>query len=116
MAKVKLAESSTKPKRRPALTPEARENQLCALAVDLVEERLSNGTASSQETVHFLKLCSTKARLEKMKLEADMKLQEAKVAEIESKRSSDEMFKKAMNAFRKYSGHVEDEEDEDDDW
>ena len=65
MAKVKKADSkNTTRKIRPALTPEARENQMIALAVDLVEQRLLDGTASSQETTHFLKLGSMKNRLE----------------------------------------------------
>ena len=58
---------------RPALTPEARENQLISYAVDLVEQRLLNGTASSQETTHFLKLGSMKNRLEMQKLEEENK-------------------------------------------
>ena len=61
MAKVKQSTSSnTTRKIRPAISPEARENQLIALAVDLVEQRLLTGTASSHETTHFLKLGSTK--------------------------------------------------------
>ena len=55
MAKVKN-DNTPKRKIRPALTPEARENQLIALAVDLVEKRLIEGTASSKETTHLLKL------------------------------------------------------------
>ena len=58
-------ESTTPIKIRPALTPEARENQLISIAYDLVEKRLLEGTASSQETTHFLKLGSTKERKEK---------------------------------------------------
>ena len=66
MAKVKSSTPLSSPKpRRPALTPEARENQLISLAIDLVEQRLIDGTASSQETTHFLKLASTKAKIEK---------------------------------------------------
>ena len=51
--------------RRPALTPEARENQLISLAVDLAEKQLQEGTASSQVITHYLKLGSTKERIEK---------------------------------------------------
>lgn len=47
--------SSTTKRIRPALTPEARQNQLISLAIDLVEKRLIEGTASSQETTHFFK-------------------------------------------------------------
>ena len=64
MAKTKKTTSNPSRKMRPALTPEARENQLISLAVDLVEQRLIDGTASSQETTHFLKLGSMKNRLE----------------------------------------------------
>ena len=41
---------------RPALSPEARENQLIDLAVNLAEQQLLDGTASSQVITHFLKL------------------------------------------------------------
>ena len=75
MAKVKAKCSSDPVKKiRPALTPEARENQLIALAVDLVEQRLLDGTASSQETTHFLKLGSMRNRLEMEKLEEENRL------------------------------------------
>jgi hypothetical protein len=64
MAKAKASSSGSTKRIRPALNPEARENQLISLAIDLVEQRLLDGTASSQETTHFLKLGSMKARLE----------------------------------------------------
>ena len=66
--KRKPPEKVSNRKVRPALNPEARENQLIALAVDLVEQRLLDGTASSQETTHFLKLGSMKNQLEMEKL------------------------------------------------
>lgn len=91
-------------KMRPALTPEARENQLISLAVDLVEERLRNGTASSQETTHFLKLGSTKAKLEKRILEKQEELLDAKTESIRSARRMEEMYADAMKAFMSYSG------------
>lgn len=63
MRKAKQSESSRM--MRPALTPEARENQLVSLAVDLAEKQLREGTASSQVITHYLKLGSTKERIEK---------------------------------------------------
>ena len=69
----KVASSSSSRKRRPALSPEARENQLISLAVDLAEKQLQEGTASSQVITHYLKLGSTKERLEKEKLEEENK-------------------------------------------
>ena len=49
---------------RPALSPEARENQCIALAMDLAEKQLREGTASSQLITEFVKRGSTKAKLE----------------------------------------------------
>lgn len=115
MAKVKVTSSSENSRKiRPALTPEARENQLIALATDLVERRLIEGTASSQETTHFLKLATTKARLEKEILEKQRELITAKTEALQSQRRSEEMFAEAIKAFRNYSGQGESEEDYED--
>ena len=102
---------STK-KRRPALSPEARENQLIALAVDLVEKRLIEGTASSQETTHFLKLASSKARIEKEILEKQKDLITAKTEVLQSQKRVEELYSEAIRAMRKYSGQNEDNDDE----
>lgn len=105
MAKVKTTSlSASKRSMRPALTPEARENQLISLATDLVEKRLREGTASSQETTHFLKLASTKARLEKQILEKQAELITAKTEAINSQKNMDEVYKRAIDAMRNYSG------------
>ena len=103
MAKV-VGANPSRTKRRPALSPEARENQLIALAIDVVEERLRNGTASSQETTHFLKLGTTKARLEKEILEEQKKLITAKTKAIESQDELKEMYADALKALRSYQG------------
>ena len=113
MAKVKAKCSSDPVKKiRPALTPEARENQLIALAVDLVEQRLLDGTASSQETTHFLKLGSTKARLEKEKLEEENKLLRAKTENLESQKRVEELYSEALKAMRDYAGYGSEEQDD----
>ena len=105
MAKVTpIITAEPKRKRRPALTPEARENQLIALAVDLVEQRLIDGTASSQETTHFLKLASTKARLEKEKLQREVALMEAKTEAIKAEEKKEEFYSKVLDALRSYNG------------
>ena len=93
-----------------ARTPEAREDQLIARAMDLAEERMINGTASAQEIVHFLKLGSTKEKLEKEKLEAEVKLAEAKIEAIQSTQRIEELYLGAMNAMRSYQGGQSDEE------
>ena len=99
---------------RPALSPEARENQLISLAVDLVERRLIEGTASSQETTHFLKLGSMTARLEKEILEKQKELIVAKTESLRSSEEIKEMYSKAMKAMRLYSGNGDDSDDNDD--
>ena len=102
--------SSTTKRIRPVLTPEARQNQLISLAIDLVEKRLIEGTASSQETTHFLKLASTKAHLEEQILEKQKDLIEAKTKSLQSTERIEELYKEAMSAFRRYSGSGESDE------
>ena len=111
MAKVKNHPASTK-KMRPALTPEARENQMISLAVDLAEQQLRDGTASSQVLTHFLKLATVKERLELKKLESDIKVQEAKAKAYESAEETKAMYAEALKAMRTYSGHGDSYEDD----
>lgn len=114
MARVKKdSPKTTTKKSRPALTPEARENQLIMLATDLIEQRLRDGTASSQETTTLLKLATTKTRLENEKLKLERDLIKAKTEALQSNARIEEMYTKAINAMREYGGHggVEDEYD-----
>ena len=112
MAKVKKADSkNTTRKIRPALTPEARENQMIALAVDLVEQRLLDGTASSQETTHFLKLGSTKNRLEMEKLQEENRLLKARTEALQSAKRVEELYSEAIKAMRRYSGQGSDDDE-----
>jgi len=97
--------SGKKRRLRPALTPEARENQLIALAMDRAEEKLLDGTASSQMIVHFLKLGTTKERLEKDMMEEQKKLLKAKTEAIESQKRVEELYAQALAAMKSYSGH-----------
>ena len=101
-----------KSNKRPALTPEARENQMIALAVNLAEKQLQEGTASSQVITHFLKLGSTKERLEEEKLEEENKLLRAKTEKLKSAKKVEELYSEALNAMRRYSGQgAKDDED-----
>ena len=100
---------------RPALSPEARENQLIALATDLVEQRLLDGTASSQETTYFLKQGSVKTRYEIEKLKEENALLKAKTESIQSQKKIEELYNKAIKALKSYSGRSE-EEDNNDEW
>ena len=99
-------------KRPPATTPEARENQMVALAVDLAEKQLINGTASSQVVTHFLKIGSTKEKIEKEILEKQKELIVAKTESIQSGKRIEELYINALNAMRLYSGNRRGEEDE----
>ncbi len=111
--RAKVTESSKAlPKMRPALTPEARENQMIALAMDLVEERLRNGTASSQETTHFLKLATRSEKINQQLAEKDLELKEAKRQAIQSQARIEELYANALKAMQRYSGHEDDEIDD----
>lgn len=115
MAKVKTTSSKSTQRIRPALTPEAREQQLIALAVDLVEQRLLDGTASSQETTHFLKLGSTRAMLERERMIKENALIAAKTEALESQKRIEELYADAITAMKRYAGRGGDSEDEYDD-
>lgn len=111
MAKVKATKSSDSNKRiRPALTPEARENQLISLAVDLAEEQIRNGTASSQVITHYLKLGSTKEKLERERLIEENKLLRAKTKALEDQGELKELYAEAIKAIRNYSGNGDPDE------
>lgn len=103
MAKVSKSSGATS-NGRPALTPESRELQLIALAVDLAEQQLRDGTASSQVISHFLKLGSSRAELEREKLANENELLRAKADSIRDQQKQDEMFKAAIEAMRRYQG------------
>ena len=116
MAKKKETTTKDTPKKiRPATTPEARENQLIALAVDLAEKQLIEGTASSQVITHYLKLGSTKERIEREILEKQKALIEAKTENLQSAKRIEELYTNAINAMKNYSGQNESSEDEEDD-
>lgn len=105
MKKAKAVTSSeSSRKMRPALSPEARENQLVSLAVDLAEQQLRDGTASSQVITHYLKLGSTKERIEKQILEKQKELIEAKTQSLQSAQRIEELYANALDAMRNYSG------------
>lgn len=116
MAKV-TAPDSSKPQRRmrPALTPDARENQMASLAMDLAEQQLRDGTASAQVITHFLKLVSSRERLEKERLAEENKLIRAKSKALDDQAESKVLYENALKAMRSYSGMGVGEEDDYDD-
>lgn len=111
MAKVNKKSSGESKSIRPALTPEARENQLIYLATELAEKQLRDGTASSQVITHYLKLGSSKEKLEQEILKENKKLLTAKTEAIQSAKKIEELYANAISAMKKYSGHGGDEDD-----
>ena len=105
-----LADDSTPP--RGALTPEAEENRLIALAYQLVEKRMREGTASSQETVHFLKLGSAKNRMEMENLRAQNALLLAKTTALEANAEQDSKYAEVIKALGIYRGTLDGDESE----
>lgn len=107
MAKSAGTKKDIQAKRPPATTPEGREQQLIALAMEATEKRIRDGTASAQELVHFLKAGSPTAKLERQILEKQRELLVAKTAAIESQKRVEELYANALSAMRAYSGDPE---------
>ena len=105
MGNRKESHSQNSKRRPPASTPEGRENQLIGLAVDLTEQQLREGTASSQIITHYLKLGSTREKLEQERLKRENELLSAKVEAMESVKRIEELYSTALNAMRSYAGH-----------
>jgi hypothetical protein len=84
------------------LTPEAQENHMIALAMDLAEQQLADGTASPSVVAHFLKLGTEKAKLEREILEKQKDLIVAKTEAMESTKRIEELYSNAIAAMKSY--------------
>lgn len=112
MARTKSARSpGDQQPRRPAISPENRERQLMSLAVDLAEQQLRDGTASSQVITHFLKLASRKEEIEREILERQRDLITAKTDQINAQREDDVDYKEVIRAIKGYQGRSDPEDD-----
>ena len=96
---------------RKAMSPEAREDQLISLAIDLAEKQLREGTASSQVISHYLKLASTRDKLERELMEQKKELMAAKVEALQSERRVEELYANAIEAMKIYRGDKEPNEE-----
>lgn len=115
MGNPRVHDPNSKPTRRPrALSPQRRERQLISKAVDLAERQLDDGTASAQVISHYLKLASSRERLEQERLEQEVELLKIKRETIASQQRTEEMMAEALRAFRAYSGREEEDEIYDD--
>lgn len=110
MAKARSIPSGSSRKGRPAITPEARENQMVSLAIDLAEQQLRDGTASSQVITHYLKLGSMREKLERERLEEELQLLRAKTKAYESADEIKTLYADALKAMRNYSGQGDPDE------
>lgn len=112
LAGTRMPDETPKPRRPPAKTPEARERQLIAAAVDLAEKQILAGTASAQVITHYLKLGTSRESLEQEKLRRENILLEARSSAMASAERIEELYGKAIKAMREYGGYDEPEEDE----
>lgn len=96
-------------------SPEAQEEYLISLAINEAEKRLRNGTASSQLICHYLKLGSTREKLEQEKISRQNELLMAQTDAARSATTTEELYKDALNAFRSYRG-TQDDSDEDEEY
>jgi hypothetical protein len=106
-----MAVGKHKRRGQPAVTEESRENQLVSLAIDLAEEQLIKGTATSQVITHYLKLGSTREKLEQERLQRENELLNSKVEMMASAKRIEELYEQALNAMRNYAGQDTDEPD-----
>lgn len=94
-----------------AKSAQERENQMIALAVDRAEEQIRNGTASSQVLVHYLRLATTREKLEQEKLKRENAMLEAKTKAYENAEDVKRLMEEALRAFSAYSGTQSEDED-----
>ena len=104
--KSKVGSQSEERTSPPAVGVEARENQMIRLAVDQAEDMLRQKRAPTQIVVHYLKLGTTIAELEREKLRKENIVLEARANAIESAAKSEELYAKAIAAMREYSGSL----------
>jgi hypothetical protein len=84
------------------------------LAVDLAEKQLADGTASAQVITHYLKLGTTREKLEQEKLARENELLKTRTEREASATRIEQLYAEALNAMRAYSGvevHKSDDED-----
>lgn len=109
-------ETPKKRRGRPASTPEEREQQLIAAAVNLAEKQLRDGTASAQVTTHYLKMGSSREKLEQERLANENELLKARVKNLESASNMEALYVEAISMMRIYTGQVSEEDDDDGDY
>lgn len=113
MAARKRGSENKTTRRKPATTPEARENEMVNAAMELAEKQIRDGTASSQVVTHFLKLGSTREQLEQQRLAHENELTRVKIESLEAQARIEELYVEAINAMRTYAGDSQPIEEQD---
>lgn len=113
MASRRKTQETKSRRHKPATTPEAREHEMVGLALDLAERQIKAGTASSQVITHFLKAGSLREQLEQERITHENELLKVKKEALESQQRVEEMYVKALDAMRSYSGQAPMQDDED---
>jgi stalled ribosome rescue protein Dom34 len=108
---VSESEDASKARRRPATTPEEREDQLISAAFDLAQRQIDQGTASAQVITHFLKAGARRERLEQERIARENHLLEVRAERMASERNIEELYKEAIDAMKRYSGQDSDDQD-----
>lgn len=102
--RVNLSEAPKTRKLHRALSPDERENVLIAMAYDLAEEQLADGTVSSQVLSQLIRNGSSRGRAELQKLQRENELLRVKAESIEAAQRTDELYAQALSAMQAYSG------------
>ena len=95
------------------MTPEADENQLISLSIDAAKKMLLDGNAPTSIVLHYLKLATSRERLEREIMERQKELMEAKKQALESQAKVEQLYADAMRAMQRYSGYGEEDNDND---
>jgi len=93
-----------------ALKPDDREQQLGNLAMNVAEQQMRDGTASSQVITHFLKAVSARERYERERLIEENKLLRAKTEALQAAQDIKELYAEAMRVFKGYQGITDNDE------
>lgn len=101
-AKLDVEDVEVVRRQRPLLSPDAKENYMIGLAVDLAEKQMIDGTASAAVITHYLRLGTEKAKLERVKLENENKLLDAKARQIDSSQDNESLAKQVLESMKDY--------------
>lgn len=88
--------------KKSAPRPEDRENQMVALAMDLAEQQLRDGTASPSIIAHFLKVGSSNNAVETTLKKSQAVLAESKAQSIKQAELNKNTAEAAIEAMKRY--------------